>query len=215
LTFCFLLSQIEDEWRVELLEKSVHDDNLLRRDLQITRMETGEQSTLVQLHYIGWPDHGCPAEISEIIALLSGVEELACQSEGPILVHCSAGIGRTGTFIALRHELLRVVGAFQAQSDLEAIRETTPEEQVVTIQAFLAEHEFTIDDTIRTLRRDRKLMVQKEEQMVFCYEFFHFLVEDERANYLIEEFLLSVFLGHPQSPSHFPPGSPDLSCEAL
>jgi len=49
-----------------------------------------------------WPDHGVPSESTPLRKLVKHVEELReLNSEGPICVHCSAGIGRSGTFIAV------------------------------------------------------------------------------------------------------------------
>ena len=62
---------------------------------------------VVQLHYTGWPDHGVPSGGS--INCLSMMWELftymllASRKEEKAIVHCSAGIGRTGTTIGLAH----------------------------------------------------------------------------------------------------------------
>ena len=58
-----------------------------------------------QYHYIGWPDFGAPTEVESIIVLAKAVRKLVAENKtnSKIVVHCSAGVGRTGTFIALYH----------------------------------------------------------------------------------------------------------------
>ena len=58
-----------------------------------------------QYHYIGWPDFGAPSEVDSIIVLAKAVRKLVAENKtnSKIVVHCSAGVGRTGTFIALYH----------------------------------------------------------------------------------------------------------------
>ena len=61
------------------------------------------------LHYLGWPDFGAPDSPEPIISLVKDVRKLITttlkttknQPKINVLVHCSAGVGRTGTFIAL------------------------------------------------------------------------------------------------------------------
>ncbi|KAM9167335.1 receptor-type tyrosine-protein phosphatase kappa-like isoform 2-T2 [Mergus octosetaceus] len=55
-----------------------------------------------QLHYQQWPDHGVPRNPAQLLYLVERVNNRESQAPaGPVLVHCSAGIGRTGTFIAM------------------------------------------------------------------------------------------------------------------
>lgn len=55
------------------------------------------------LQYVGWPDHGAPKTTRSIIALAKLIRKIVASEtcSVKILVHCSAGVGRTGTFIAL------------------------------------------------------------------------------------------------------------------
>ncbi|VDO03341.1 unnamed protein product [Rodentolepis nana] len=57
---------------------------------------------IVQLQYISWPDHGVPNNCSDLIAFVERMRSLREQSDSPCtIVHCSAGIGRTGVVILL------------------------------------------------------------------------------------------------------------------
>ena len=58
--------------------------------------------TVSHLHYTAWPDHGVPDNVMSLIAFIRHVRKLHPVShQQPLLVHCSAGVGRTGTLILL------------------------------------------------------------------------------------------------------------------
>ncbi|XP_053378690.1 receptor-type tyrosine-protein phosphatase alpha-like [Mercenaria mercenaria] len=60
-----------------------------------------EQRNLLQLHYTAWPDKGVPLEVTSLVEFRQRVKAVPVTFDGPIIVHCSAGVGRTGTYIAL------------------------------------------------------------------------------------------------------------------
>ncbi|XP_053390936.1 multiple epidermal growth factor-like domains protein 10, partial [Mercenaria mercenaria] len=60
-----------------------------------------EQRNLLQLHYTTWPDKGVPQEVTSLVEFRQRVKAVPVTFDGPIIVHCSAGVGRTGTYIAL------------------------------------------------------------------------------------------------------------------
>lgn len=64
---------------------------------------------MVQFHFTTWPDHGVPQYATAMLAMLRRVRALYSSEEGPMLVHCSAGVGRTGTFIAIDTMLQRLM----------------------------------------------------------------------------------------------------------
>ena len=60
-------------------------------------------------HYLAWPDHGVPANPMSMINFIKRVRKIHPYSNKDlVLVHCSAGVGRTGTFITLDSMLERV-----------------------------------------------------------------------------------------------------------
>ena len=62
----------------------------------------GQPVTVTQFHYTAWPDHGVPDNVMSVIRFIRHVRKLFPVSQDqPLLVHCSAGVGRTGTFITL------------------------------------------------------------------------------------------------------------------
>ena len=64
---------------------------------------------VTQLHFVAWPDHGVPDNCAVMLNFVRRVRKLHPYSNPcPLLVHCSAGVGRTGTFIVLDSMLERM-----------------------------------------------------------------------------------------------------------
>ena len=68
-----------------------------------------EPLKVTQYHFTSWPDHGVPKFATSLIAFIRRVQKGHNKNDGyPLLVHCSAGVGRTGTFILLDSMLERM-----------------------------------------------------------------------------------------------------------
>ncbi|XP_025774076.1 receptor-type tyrosine-protein phosphatase epsilon [Puma concolor] len=117
-------------------------DFLVTFNQPLARQE--EQTRLVrQFHFHGWPEIGIPAEGKGMLDLIAAVQKQQQQTGNhPITVHCSAGAGRTGTFIALSNILERV----KAEGLLDVFQ------------------------AVKSLRLQRPHMVQTLEQYEFCYK---------------------------------------------
>ena len=88
---------------------------------------------VIQFHFVAWPDHGVPDNHALMLNFVRRVRKLHPYSNPcPLLVHCSAGVGRTGTFIVL-------------DTMLERMKE---------------EDTLNIYDYVTKLRKQRVLMVQ-------------------------------------------------------
>lgn len=116
--------------------------------------EKVEQASVTQLQFLGWPDHGVPKETNKVIALIKLTRQLQ-EANKPVLVHCSAGCGRTGTFCVIdtAETLLRM-----NQHDV------------------LIDPIFAITDEFR---KQRTTMVQAESQFAFCYRALNDFFEQE------------------------------------
>ena len=63
---------------------------------------------ITQFHFTTWPDHGVPDYASPILGFHHRVKSQHNPSKGPLLVHCSAGVGRTGTYIVIDNVLEQI-----------------------------------------------------------------------------------------------------------
>lgn len=84
---------------VEYVENNDHS-YYLTRTLRLTDVDSGETREIIQFHYTTWPDFGVPSSPIAFLEFLRKVREAGVleQDVGPAIVHCSAGIGRSGTF---------------------------------------------------------------------------------------------------------------------
>lgn len=97
--------ELNDGWKLSLTretELQPYDKNqrIVERII-VLEHESGEKKTITQLHYQNWPDHGTP-NLNYLEHLLDKMDELhgADPEKAPIVVHCSAGIGRSGMIAA-------------------------------------------------------------------------------------------------------------------
>ena len=135
---------------IELLE--LKDDELTRCTIRKLIMKVGEEEKVVW-HYLftGWPDFLVP-EGQDRSALLQLIRHTATTAEDPTnsrIVHCSAGVGRSGTFIALDYLLSELAEGALDDMDVERDR---------------------IAEVVSELRKQRMMMVQGEAQFDFLYE---------------------------------------------
>ncbi|XP_018377770.1 PREDICTED: tyrosine-protein phosphatase Lar isoform X6 [Trachymyrmex cornetzi] len=112
------------------------------RTFQVCRMGYSERREIKQLQFTAWPDHGVPEHPAPFLQFLRRVRSLNVPDSGPLVVHCSAGVGRTGCFIVI-------------DSMLERIK-----------------HEKMIDiyGHVTCLRAQRNYMVQTEDQYIFNHD---------------------------------------------
>ncbi|XP_032286911.1 receptor-type tyrosine-protein phosphatase F isoform X10 [Halichoerus grypus] len=112
------------------------------RTFALHKSGSSEKRELRQFQFMAWPDHGVPEYPTPILAFLRRVKACNPLDAGPMVVHCSAGVGRTGCFIVIDAMLERM------------------------------KHEKTVDiyGHVTCMRSQRNYMVQTEDQYVFIHE---------------------------------------------
>jgi len=104
------------------LLKQEEEGSLLISKFRISGPE--EDRIVYHIQYLGWPDKGVPESGEEIISIIEKAHQfndaVSCGT-GRIIVHCSAGIGRTGTFIAIYEIIELLKKDHNAQIDVESL----------------------------------------------------------------------------------------------
>jgi len=130
--------KIFEHMEITLLEQSEHVTNkLMERKLKVRDLKSGATQKLVMWHYLVWPDFGLPKDSPTLYTVVNYLKK-----SQRTVVHCSAGVGRTGTFIALSN-LINLVEA-----------------NVEYLNLF---------QTVLDLRKNRPYMVETSEQYAFLY----------------------------------------------
>ncbi|XP_029921102.1 tyrosine-protein phosphatase non-receptor type 13 isoform X2 [Myripristis murdjan] len=130
---------VDDRLQITLV-KDQYLDNFVIRIIEVKDVQTNETQQVTHLNYTGWPDHGTPSQPEQLLTFISYMRHV--HQSGPIITHCSAGIGRSGTLICIDV----VLGLISKDAD------------------------FDISDVVRNMRLQRQGMVQTEEQYIFCYQ---------------------------------------------
>ncbi|KAM5282591.1 tyrosine-protein phosphatase non-receptor type 13 isoform 14-T14 [Hipposideros larvatus] len=110
------------------------------RAMTLEDIQTGEVRYISHLNFTAWPDHDTPSQPDDLLTFISYMRHI--HTSGPIITHCSAGIGRSGTLICID----------------------------VVLGLISQDLEFDISGLVRCMRLQRHGMVQTEDQYIFCYQ---------------------------------------------
>ncbi|XP_032295326.1 tyrosine-protein phosphatase 99A isoform X5 [Drosophila virilis] len=133
--------------QVKLVEEEVMSTYTVRT-LQIKHLKLKKkkqcnlEKLVYQYHYTNWPDHGTPDHPLPVLNFIKKSSAANPAEAGPIVVHCSAGVGRTGTYIVL-----------------DAMLKQIQQKSIVNVFGFL-----------RHIRAQRNFLVQTEEQYIFLHD---------------------------------------------
>ncbi|XP_041817971.1 receptor-type tyrosine-protein phosphatase H-like isoform X2 [Chelmon rostratus] len=126
------------------MKSEQQEPNWTLREFWMKHNNTSEKRIVKHFHFTAWPDHGVP-QSTEVLIQFRGLVRQHIQRDGagvPTVVHCSAGVGRTGTIIALD----------------------------VLLQQLVKDREVGINAFVHKMRLSRPHMVQTESQYVFLHQ---------------------------------------------
>ena len=138
-------------------EDPVSGGDFVHRQISVTHLPTQSERVVHQFQMLSWPDHGLPESPQSLIRYLAAVREhqIREESPAPVVLHCGAGIGRTGLYLLVDINL-------QAMMDLGRV---------------------DVAQTLLELRKQRLGSVQTMQQYEFAYLCLHALyLASNRAN---------------------------------
>lgn len=156
----------DDRLKITLdLEEQLHNGNMVKREFTIKNQHLTMTRKVTQIHFMSWPDQGvldsCDMfiELSKAVDLTDFTKNLEVVDDvkhHPIVVHCSAGVGRTWVYIVIQNVLQKLIADVKKSS--------TPKETEIAID---------VPSILLRLREQRSHCVQTLEQYIFCYKTIH------------------------------------------
>lgn len=142
-------SEIYDQVRVTTMsvQTKCEVESCSLRKLKLQHTQSNDELSVLHVHFTGWPDFGNAGDVA-IIKLVELLQKEKGSSTTPIVTHCSAGVGRSGTFIAID----------------------------IIINKLKTEANYTIDvkKVLKSLRTQRPLMVMTPEQYGMIYSVIYY-----------------------------------------
>ncbi|XP_027883759.1 receptor-type tyrosine-protein phosphatase C isoform X2 [Xiphophorus couchianus] len=135
-------TELYEEFIVKLTSEEHCPDYTIRHLSLSNKREKNLEREVTHIQFMSWPDHGVPGEPHLLLKLRRRVNAFKNVFSGPIVVHCSAGVGRTGTYIGI-----------------DAMMEGLEAEGRMDIYGYVVQ-----------LRRQRCLMVQVEAQYILIHQ---------------------------------------------
>ena len=134
------------------------EEQYIISEIEIINKKLNKKEKVTQIKYIGWPDHGIPEASEKNFESFCKIMWLADEYKRnfPITIHCSAGVGRTGTFIAMYYLKKEIEN--QINNNTEIIQ-------------------FNIFNLVRKLKEMRMFLVQVVDQYIFIYLFVDYLLK--------------------------------------
>ena len=158
---CKCINNLNLKFIIEKIEDKIEEkDLLLVKKLYILNKETNKKKEVYHINFLDWKDHGVPnikqsALLFERMVYLIEIKK----NEKPFIVHCSAGVGRTGTFIAIY--LLYMQIFHHPENDIN-------NNNII---------EFNIFNLVRQIKEMRLKLIENDEQYIFVHEFIKYSLE--------------------------------------
>ena len=150
--------------KIKLKKYTIKEENIIKknkyiiREIKLINNLTKNEKLVKQINFIGWPDHDAPdveeGKIFDIFnIIINKVDEY--KKNNTIVVHCSAGVGRTGTFISM----------YCLNKEIKK-----------QIKDNAKEIQFSIFNFVRKLKEMRQNSVQTILQYYFIYQYINYLL---------------------------------------
>uniref|UniRef100_A0A671M5I3 Tyrosine-protein phosphatase non-receptor type n=1 Tax=Sinocyclocheilus anshuiensis TaxID=1608454 RepID=A0A671M5I3_9TELE len=129
--------------------------------LKIKHLLTGQERTVWHLQYTDWPDHGCPEDFKGFLSYLEEIQSVrrhtnsSCDPKNtnlPVLVHCSAGVGRTG--VVILSEIMIACLEHNEMLDVPTVLNLLRQQRMMMVQT-LSQYTFIYKVLIQFLRNSR------------------------------------------------------------
>ncbi|XP_013772332.2 tyrosine-protein phosphatase 69D-like [Limulus polyphemus] len=134
--------EIENLFVVNVITTKTYSDYIVRRfHVQFLKDDYAEEREILHFHFVMWKDFLAPEQPSWLLRFIKRVNEHYVSDRGPLLVHCSAGVGRTGTFVAID----------------------------TLVQQLGEEGQVDVYGCVSNLRHSRNFLVQSLKQYIFVY----------------------------------------------
>jgi protein tyrosine phosphatase len=167
----------------DLTDETKGDHTIEIRHVILLNTQTNESRALKHVWYKAWPDHGVPGKHQGILSVSKLVDEY--KEVALPVIHCSAGVGRTGTLIAINY----ILNSYKTNTN-------------GTLQKMLSE-------TMSDMREQRTHMIQTHEQYIFVYYAVRNYLENEKnqqQGYNYEKFFeITELQTEPQTQPQTPP----------
>lgn len=150
----------EKIYEISLDKEENLSDDLIKRIIIIKKLNNGSQKLMTHIQYTGWPDYGVPSLTTNdsLIQLLRILRKNFNETTNQIVIHCSAGVGRSGTILGL-FNLIQIVNYNNKANDYE--------------------RRISVFSVVRRMREERCFMVQTLEQYVLIYEILKKLIKKD------------------------------------
>ena len=133
-------------------------EGIILRDIQLTGL-SGEVKRVKHIQFTNWPNYGVVDDLAELLEFVRKVLAVWREAGGPLVVHCSGGVGRSGTFTTIITVLNLLTRAVQA-GDLSSLENYLGDQE-----------EMVLTELVLHLRRVRHpWMVEGEQQYLLAYQ---------------------------------------------